>query len=1135
MIGLMHEANFLRVIRVAVYILFSLIFISDVSQIKADTTQYRSAGWVYTSTFNTPYTNLSGCQKSDDGLYCSRPIASLETLLYFGSFSDLEEYGIPLNSTINKLKIRIKGKSSGTHLVTIAEGYHNINYRSICQNPSRLISFNLGPTETMIEKSYDVTSINGLINCINLKNINFRNLTFILANELNSNWYADIDNFEIAFDYTPPIVTPTPVYYPPDQNGYVWEIGADKSNIIQEEQLDNIVSISTGDFHSLALKKDGTVWAWGKNEYGQLGIGTSGDEVTIPTQVKNLNGSGFLTDVKSIGAGNRYSIALKNDGTIWTWGNNEGRLRGVGSIPPGKLLYPVQVVSGFFSNVIAIAAGGFHSLALNADGTIVAWGSNNVGQLGTGCTRCSIQVSPLRTKNIENVKSISAGSSHSLAVKNDGTVWGWGKSGLWELSESGLIDDRGEVFLPIHIAELSDIKEISSKEHYNLAIDNEGRVLEWGGEYRLRKPIHIIGIEDAHKISAGQSAISFGVKGYAIKDDKTLWQLYINDIPPRQVPILKNVIAVSSGTYTPALVVVNTTSDVLGDSTIKPFLDLPWNYKGKGLSFNDAALSINSFFDHAYPFLSTALQEPIFTSGLFQNYDPRNQVTTFRNEKSLDFSYTKHDGYDYGKAAKVFVDEPQLAAGNGTAKYVYTCGACGKAVHIDHLNGYQTRYYHLNSVAAKIKNASEPIRVDQGEQIGTTGFTGNVRPNGEGGAHIHFMVIQDKNNDGNFEDNIPDGLIDPFGWQSKDEDPWEKYTFNHLGIDRAGNKSNYLWKMSLDGLKAAITSNGGSFKEDKFTIEIPKDTISGNLTLEMKPAPKVKPTPSITSIGSIMDITLKNALGDFITFLNKPLYLVIDLGENDLLDYKPGTIAIYSSKDKIQWKKEITTLDLQNKKATAEIDHLTYFALMGEPSDIISPITEALLEGNVGEQNWFRSNIKALFDAKDNAGGLGVEYTAYQLGTEDWQTYDTPLIFSEERDYNINYYSEDIAGNVEEGKSIKFQIDKTKPKTNTQIIGTKGDVGWYVSDVKINLHAEDTASGVVRTEYSLDDGQTYNTYSSELHIDKEGVSNVLYRSIDKAGNIEDIKETNIKIDKTPPNTLVYRSGQRGIDQMYYLH
>ena len=193
------------------------------------------------------------------------------------------------------------------------------------------------------------------------------------------------------------------------------------------------------------------------------------------------------------------------------------------------------------------------------------------------------------------------------------------------------------------------------------------------------------------------------------------------------------------------------------EPTAEPFLDLPWDYVGKGQSFGDAAIEMESFFDHQYPLLSTGLSEPIEMTNSIVNY----------LGKTTDEQYTKHDGYDYAFKAGVKLNNPVVAASSGEASFINSCSACGNAIHIDHKNGFQTRYYHLQPEGLITNNPDQKVQVTNRQQIGKVGVTGRTD-----GAHIHFMVVKDKNGDGNFEDNIPDGLVDPYGWQSTNPDPW---------------------------------------------------------------------------------------------------------------------------------------------------------------------------------------------------------------------------------------------------------------------------------------------------------------------------------------------------------------------------
>jgi len=181
--------------------------------------------------------------------------------------------------------------------------------------------------------------------------------------------------------------------------------------------LTDIISISSGAWHAIALRSDGTVWAWGDGDQGQLGDGYSdgmGSFAYTPVQVLGENGSGYLTDVVSISAFGWNSMALKSDGTVWTWGNNNWGQLGNGndayglSVVDGVEDTPVQVLGenglGYLTNIINITVGqGDHQLALTNKGIVWAWGRSLVGSLGDGTGRdgdpdIEIRNTPVRPK-----------------------------------------------------------------------------------------------------------------------------------------------------------------------------------------------------------------------------------------------------------------------------------------------------------------------------------------------------------------------------------------------------------------------------------------------------------------------------------------------------------------------------------------------------------------------------------------------------------------------------------------------------------------------------------------------------------------------------------------------------------------
>ena len=185
------------------------------------------------------------------------------------------------------------------------------------------------------------------------------------------------------------------------------------------------IQVSAGTAHSLGLRRNGTVWAWGYNTNGNLGDGTTTAR-SSPVSVV-----GGFTNWSQISAGNDHSIGVRANGTIWAWGYNlYGRL---GDNTTTNSSSPVSVVGGF-TDWIQVSAGGDHSLGVRTNGTIWSWGNNGSGQLGDGTV--TIQSSPVSVVGgFTNWTQVSAGSGFSLGLRTNGSAWAWGFNGSGHLGD----------------------------------------------------------------------------------------------------------------------------------------------------------------------------------------------------------------------------------------------------------------------------------------------------------------------------------------------------------------------------------------------------------------------------------------------------------------------------------------------------------------------------------------------------------------------------------------------------------------------------------------------------------------------------------------------------------------------------
>lgn len=232
--------------------------------------------------------------------------------------------------------------------------------------------------------------------------------------------------------------------------------------------------VSAGYSHSIAIDEEGNLWTWGHNGYSQLGNNSTTTSKT-PIQIK----SG--TKFKEISAGLLYNLAIDEEGNLWGWGYNGYSQLGNNGTTTSKV--PIKIKSG--TKFKSIAAGHIHSMAIDEEGNLWTWGYNNFGQLGNGTTTASKV--PIKIKSGTKFKSISTGygatgnggaaeGSHSLAIDEEGNLWIWGRNTNGELGNNSTTTSK----VPIQIKSGTKFKYVTAGRHHSLAIDEEGNLWTWG-------------------------------------------------------------------------------------------------------------------------------------------------------------------------------------------------------------------------------------------------------------------------------------------------------------------------------------------------------------------------------------------------------------------------------------------------------------------------------------------------------------------------------------------------------------------------------------------------------------------------------------------------------------------------------
>jgi alpha-tubulin suppressor-like RCC1 family protein len=278
---------------------------------------------------------------------------------------------------------------------------------------------------------------------------------------------------------------------------------------VKQGSASDWAAVSAGSGHTVALKADGSLWAWGQNDTGQLGDGTIKSR-NAPVQV------GTESDWVAIAAAS-YSMGLKSDGSLWAWGKNYYNGLGVSGRNVNSIA-PVQV--GSERNWAAVSAGFGRAAAIKVDGSLWAWGSNYYGQLGDGTK--TDRSDPARIGNETDWTAISAGESHTVALKKDGSLWAWGMNADGQLGV-GAEKTRNA---PVRVGKETSWKAVSAGISHSLALKSDGSLWAWGDNRYLQlgdgtnasknAPVRI-GVE------TGWTAVSASSHSLALKSDGSLW------------------------------------------------------------------------------------------------------------------------------------------------------------------------------------------------------------------------------------------------------------------------------------------------------------------------------------------------------------------------------------------------------------------------------------------------------------------------------------------------------------------------------------------------------------------------------------------------------------------------------------
>lgn len=285
-----------------------------------------------------------------------------------------------------------------------------------------------------------------------------------------------------------------------------------RSSPTQIGSLTNWLSISASYTYTAAVKTDGTLWSWGYNNFGQLGLGDTTSR-SSPVQI------GALTSWLSVSCGYAHTMAISTNGSLWSWGFNSFGQLGLGN----QTYYSSPKQVGSLTNWATVSASSESCLAIKTDGTLWAWGNNSAaGTLGLGNT--TNYSSPKQVGSLTNWSKVSCGAYFAVAIKTDGTLWGWGQNSAGQL---GLNNTTYSFSSPQQIGALTNWSKLANGPQCSASIKTDGTLWTWGlgsigqlghgNTTSYSSPKQVGALTNWLLISSGYNHMA------SIKTDGTLW------------------------------------------------------------------------------------------------------------------------------------------------------------------------------------------------------------------------------------------------------------------------------------------------------------------------------------------------------------------------------------------------------------------------------------------------------------------------------------------------------------------------------------------------------------------------------------------------------------------------------------
>ena len=283
-------------------------------------------------------------------------------------------------------------------------------------------------------------------------------------------------------------------------------------------QAEPSMLLGAGGTWMMCVAEDGSIWGWGENINGQLGNGHRKNVMQPIRTCENLDG----THIVSLRGGKTHMLFLMDDGTVYGCGHNADGQLGTGERT--KDITTPQQVPGL-ENIVSLAVGFQHNLALDSSGHVWAWGHNGSGQIGNGNKK--VQFSPVRL-DLENITQIYAGHKYSMAMDDQGQIWGWGDNSYGQLGD---VSNYKNVLSPTLLSFSGQFISLTCSNATTIGMDADGRLWAWGrndywqtgskGKKKTMQPALVTGLPDEFHVVKMDS---YNIHSAVLTDEGAVWQ-----------------------------------------------------------------------------------------------------------------------------------------------------------------------------------------------------------------------------------------------------------------------------------------------------------------------------------------------------------------------------------------------------------------------------------------------------------------------------------------------------------------------------------------------------------------------------------------------------------------------------------